>query len=169
MGVYSLMFVQSPCVPNSLHCCCSLCLCHAGQLLAAWSHHHPATCLQNLKDESGSCRLCIASFGALRCYARPFFCPCSMWIQSTKMLAEAPVLRQWAKTGSPDRACLHCRIEFLTHDISVHVPHHVSSKIPWYNLRLAHNSLQQNWGQVSFLLLLHPPPPSAPLASLLPT
>ena len=42
-----------------------------------------------------------------------------------------------------------CRIEFLTHDISVHVPHHVSSKIPWYNLRLAHNSLKKNWGEVS--------------------
>jgi omega-6 fatty acid desaturase (delta-12 desaturase) len=40
------------------------------------------------------------------------------------------------------------RVEFLTHDISVHVPHHVNSKIPWYNLRKAHASLQQNWGQV---------------------
>ena len=39
-------------------------------------------------------------------------------------------------------------MEFLTHDISVHVPHHVNSKIPWYNLRKAHASLQQNWGQV---------------------
>ena len=41
------------------------------------------------------------------------------------------------------------RVEFLTHDISVHVPHHVNSKIPWYNLRKAHASLQKNWGQVS--------------------
>jgi len=40
------------------------------------------------------------------------------------------------------------RVEFLTHDISVHVPHHVNSKIPWYNLRMAHASLQKNWGQV---------------------
>lgn len=38
------------------------------------------------------------------------------------------------------------RVEFLTHDISVHVPHHVSSKIPWYNLRKAHASLKENWG-----------------------
>ena len=44
---------------------------------------------------------------------------------------------------------LHCRVEFLTHDISVHVPHHVASKIPWYNLRMANDSLRQNWGQVS--------------------
>ncbi len=48
-----------------------------------------------------------------------------------------------------------CRIEFLTHDISVHVPHHVSSKIPWYNLRLAHNSLKQNWGEVQPSLSAH--------------
>ncbi len=41
------------------------------------------------------------------------------------------------------------RVEFLTHDISVHVPHHVNSKIPWYNLRKAHASLQKNWGEVS--------------------
>ena len=43
---------------------------------------------------------------------------------------------------------LLCRVEFLTHDISVHVPHHVNSKIPWYNLRAATESLRGNWGQV---------------------
>jgi hypothetical protein len=46
---------------------------------------------------------------------------------------------------------LRCRVEFLTHDISVHVPHHVASKIPWYNLRKANASLRQNWGQVGLL------------------
>lgn len=44
--------------------------------------------------------------------------------------------------------CDPCRVEFLTHDISVHVPHHVNSKIPWYNLRAATESLRGNWGQV---------------------
>jgi fatty acid desaturase len=39
-------------------------------------------------------------------------------------------------------------VEFLTHDISVHVPHHVNSKIPWYNLRAANESLKSNWGEV---------------------
>lgn len=47
---------------------------------------------------------------------------------------------------------VHCDfpawVEFLTHDISVHVPHHVNSKIPWYNLRKANDSLRKNWGQV---------------------
>lgn len=46
---------------------------------------------------------------------------------------------------------VHCEyprwVEFLCHDISVHVPHHVSTKIPWYNLRKANESLRQNWGQ----------------------
>ena len=49
-----------------------------------------------------------------------------------------------------------CRVEFLTHDISVHVPHHVNSKIPWYNLRKANESLKANWGQVR-----RPSPPVA--------
>jgi len=29
----------------------------------------------------------------------------------------------------------------------VHVPHHVSSKVPWYNLRAATDSLRANWGR----------------------
>ena len=60
------------------------------------------------------------------------------------------------------RAC--CRIEFLTHDINVHVPHHVSSKIPWYNLRRATDSLRENWGEVSPAC-----PCSGPAAGLLQT
>jgi hypothetical protein len=46
---------------------------------------------------------------------------------------------------------VHCDypalVEFLCHDINVHVPHHVSSKIPWYNLRAATDSLRSNWGK----------------------
>lgn len=53
----------------------------------------------------------------------------------------------------------HClflwnRIEILCHDINVHIPHHVSSKIPSYNLRAAHQSLKENWGKVSLLLYI---------------
>lgn len=58
---------------------------------------------------------------------------------------------QWNAARAQLTGTVHCDfpkwVEFLTHDISVHVPHHVSSKIPWYNLRLAHDSLKQNWGQ----------------------
>ena len=51
------------------------------------------------------------------------------------------------------------RIDFLCHDISVHVPHHVSSAIPHYRLRLAYDSLKKNWGPVC-------PPPFLPLSLL---
>jgi fatty acid desaturase len=58
----------------------------------------------------------------------------------------------WSATS--EASCCHScvlRVDFLTHDISWHVPHHVSTKIPWYNLRKATNSLRENWGQVSQL------------------
>lgn len=52
---------------------------------------------------------------------------------------------------------IHCHyprwIEFLCHDINVHIPHHLSVAIPSYNLRLAHESLRQNWG--SYLQVRH--------------
>jgi omega-6 fatty acid desaturase (delta-12 desaturase) len=45
---------------------------------------------------------------------------------------------------------VHCTypgwVEILCHNINVHVPHHVSVAIPAYNLRMAHESLMQNWG-----------------------
>ncbi len=53
--------------------------------------------------------------------------------------------------NAPDIPMRHAapprRVDFLTHDISWHVPHHVSTKIPWYNLRKATSSLRENWGQ----------------------
>ncbi len=46
---------------------------------------------------------------------------------------------------------VHCSyprwIEVLCHDINVHVPHHVSTGIPSYNLRKAHQNLKENWGE----------------------
>lgn len=57
---------------------------------------------------------------------------------------------EWNAAKAQLSGTVHCDfpgwIEFLTHDISVHVPHHVSSKIPWYNLRKATDSLRENWG-----------------------
>jgi omega-6 fatty acid desaturase (delta-12 desaturase) len=45
---------------------------------------------------------------------------------------------------------VHCEypgwVEFLCHHINVHIPHHLSTAIPSYNLRLAHESLQKTWG-----------------------
>lgn len=37
-------------------------------------------------------------------------------------------------------------VEFLCHNINYHIAHHISTAIPSYNLRIAHESLQQNWG-----------------------
>ena len=54
-----------------------------------------------------------------------------------------PVIAQLSGT-------VHCDyprwVEFLCHDINVHVPHHISTAIPSYNLRLAYGSLKENWG-----------------------
>jgi omega-6 fatty acid desaturase (delta-12 desaturase) len=37
-------------------------------------------------------------------------------------------------------------VEVLCHDINVHVPHHLSTAIPSYNLRAAYDSIKENWG-----------------------
>ena len=38
-------------------------------------------------------------------------------------------------------------VEWICHDINVHVPHHLTPAIPWYNLRKAQASLDENWGE----------------------
>lgn len=57
----------------------------------------------------------------------------------------------WNAAQAQLSGTVHCDfpqwVETLTHDISWHVPHHVSSKIPWYNLRKATESLRKNWGE----------------------
>lgn len=59
--------------------------------------------------------------------------------------------QNWNAAKAQLSGSVHCDypawIDFLTHDISWHVPHHVSSKIPWYNLRTATESLRENWGE----------------------
>ena len=57
---------------------------------------------------------------------------------------------QWQEASAQLSGSVHCDyprwVEVLCHDINVHVPHHISTAIPSYNLRLAHRSLEQNWG-----------------------
>ena len=57
---------------------------------------------------------------------------------------------QWQEGSSQLSGTVHCDyprwVEVLCHDINVHIPHHISTAIPSYNLRLAHHSLQQTWG-----------------------
>ena len=57
---------------------------------------------------------------------------------------------EWNAATAQLSGTVHCNyprwVEFLCHDISVHIPHHVSTAIPSYNLRLAYRSLQETWG-----------------------
>ncbi len=56
----------------------------------------------------------------------------------------------WNAAAAQLSGSVHCDyprwVEWLCHDINVHIPHHISTAIPAYNLRMAHRSLQQNWG-----------------------
>jgi omega-6 fatty acid desaturase (delta-12 desaturase) len=56
---------------------------------------------------------------------------------------------QWNAAMAQLSGSVHCDyprwVEVLCHDINVHIPHHLSTAIPSYNLRLAHQSLLDNW------------------------
>ncbi len=58
----------------------------------------------------------------------------------------------WHEAEAQLAGTLHCDyprwVEWLCHDINVHVPHHISVGIPSYNLRPAFAALQQEWGPV---------------------
>ncbi|CAN1809580.1 Omega-6 fatty acid desaturase, chloroplastic [Linum perenne] len=58
---------------------------------------------------------------------------------------------EWNAAQAQLNGTIHCDyprwIEILCHNINVHIPHHISSRIPSYNLPAAHKSLQQNWGK----------------------
>lgn len=56
----------------------------------------------------------------------------------------------WHEALAQLSGTVHCDypswVEYLCHDINVHIPHHLSTAIPSYNLRLAHARLKENWG-----------------------
>lgn len=58
-------------------------------------------------------------------------------------------IETWSAAEAQLAGTVHCSyprwVELLCHDINVHVPHHISVAIPSYNLRLAHQSLMENW------------------------
>ncbi|XP_038695420.1 omega-6 fatty acid desaturase, chloroplastic-like [Tripterygium wilfordii] len=58
---------------------------------------------------------------------------------------------EWNATQAQFNGSVHCDfprwVEILCHHSNVHVPHHVSTRIPSYNLSEAHKSLQANWGK----------------------
>lgn len=55
----------------------------------------------------------------------------------------------WSLAEAQLTGSVHCDypywVEFLCHDINWHIPHHLSTSIPFYNLRQAQASLEQNW------------------------
>jgi len=59
---------------------------------------------------------------------------------------------EWSGAEAQLMGTVHCDyprwVEVLCHDINVHIPHHLSVAVPSYNLRLAHESIKQNWGSV---------------------
>lgn len=57
----------------------------------------------------------------------------------------------WSAAQDQLTGTVHCEyplwVELLCHHINVHIPHHISTGIPSYNLRMAHESLKENWGE----------------------
>lgn len=59
-------------------------------------------------------------------------------------------INQWHEAAAQLYGTIHCQypswVEFICHDINVHIPHHLSTAIPSYNLRQAYQSIKANWG-----------------------
>lgn len=57
---------------------------------------------------------------------------------------------KWNQAIAQLSGTIHCDyprwVEIFCHDINVHVPHHISTAIPSYNLRMAYGSIKENWG-----------------------
>lgn len=58
---------------------------------------------------------------------------------------------EWNEAMAQLAGTIHCDyprwVEILCHDINVHIPHHISTAIPAYNLRTAHAIIKENWGE----------------------
>ncbi|MEB3337706.1 MAG: fatty acid desaturase [Leptolyngbyaceae bacterium] len=57
---------------------------------------------------------------------------------------------EWNEAKAQLFGTVHCEypmwVEYFCHHINVHIPHHLSTAIPSYRLRMAHASLKQTWG-----------------------
>jgi omega-6 fatty acid desaturase (delta-12 desaturase) len=95
-------------------------------------------------------------YGLLKYYILPWIV-FHFWMSTFTLvhhtLPHIPFLgeKEWSPIASRLTFTVHADypfwVEFLCHDINVHIPHHLSTGIPSYNLRLAHKSLKQNWGK----------------------
>jgi acyl-lipid omega-6 desaturase (Delta-12 desaturase) len=56
----------------------------------------------------------------------------------------------WNEAEAQLQGTIHCEypawVEWLCHHINVHVPHHISTAIPSYNLRQAYGIIKDKWG-----------------------
>jgi acyl-lipid omega-6 desaturase (Delta-12 desaturase) len=59
-------------------------------------------------------------------------------------------IAEWNEAEAQLFGTVHCDypkwVEFMCHDINVHIPHHISVAIPSYNLRKVHHFLRDTWG-----------------------
>jgi len=96
----------------------------------------------------------VGFIGVIKYWAIPFL-GYHFWMSSFTMihhtLPHLPFLpeSEWNDAQARLTLTVHCEfpawIEFLCHHINVHVPHHVSTSIPSYNLRRAHEALTGRW------------------------
>jgi omega-6 fatty acid desaturase (delta-12 desaturase) len=58
---------------------------------------------------------------------------------------------EWDPVQAQLGGTVHCVypkwVEFLCHDINVHVPHHLSPRIPHYRLRMAYDGIKEKYGE----------------------
>ena len=58
--------------------------------------------------------------------------------------------QQWTAVTGQLFSTIHCEfpawVEYLCHNINVHIPHHISTAIPSYNLPKAHKEIKSRWG-----------------------
>lgn len=90
--------------------------------------------------------------GVLRYWAGPWLVSYGWFSLVTLMHhthPEVPFLdkREWSLAASNLCLTVYCRyprwIEFLAHDVNVHIPHHVAPAIPYFHLRRAHAALKE--------------------------
>lgn len=98
----------------------------------------------------------VGVWGIVKFWLLPFL-GYHFWMSSFTLvhhtLPHLPFLEvsEWNDAQARLTLTVHCEypawVEFLCHHINVHVPHHVSTSIPAYNLRRAHEALLARWGK----------------------
>jgi len=97
----------------------------------------------------------VGVWGIFKYWVMPFI-GYHFWMSTFTMihhtLPHIPFLPEdkWSDVKARLTMTVHCEypwwIEYLTHHINVHIPHHVSTAIPSYNLRKAYDALKTAWG-----------------------